>query len=532
MGVPMPIPPLDLEGYTLFIKVWSLSAATASDVAAAIVDVVDAALLALPGIDSNKERWFPSPYGAAIILPTVVDALDAVGTLFSKASDNGIEVSIAIARGRFRRVTSIGRWNVAGDALNYAARIAHYTSLRRRVAVTTQVADDALKARADYEGLFHHEETAVVKNTSLKYRLLLVPHQTGQLLPTPNPTGVTVQTVHVVLFDIERFTEKPPEIQSALVDRLSRCVEYSIQATREPDDFGPAGDGGYALFPAASTASAWNFATRLRTFSEQMEVPLRIGVATGPVAQTKHRCAVGAAIFVADSVSALSSLSGIAVAKDFWSSLASEHRMNWISPRDDGTSVVVERATSQSLNAPVGSSEESKSFLKGVRDDKGQMDSHDGSWNKHSTSGIQKAKRDGADDTPSTLRQWIPTLLKVLLAALILGGVIGLQRYRNTATNQAPGTDTTGQLSLESATMLRALQDGYRDYSGKLMPESTIYGVQVKSLLEDLQRRGLVQCPAPVQISRCQVTDLGRKVDREYSALHGDPFGKSIDLGY
>ena len=67
------IPPIAKEAYTLFVKVWPINTNTPADEAEAILDSLDNYLLSIV----EASDWFPSPYGGAVALPTVDEAITA-----------------------------------------------------------------------------------------------------------------------------------------------------------------------------------------------------------------------------------------------------------------------------------------------------------------------------------------------------------------------------------------------------------------------------------------------------------------------
>jgi hypothetical protein len=137
-------PQLDSEGYALYVKLWDLRAETPATVARAAVDALDEALMAISDVSADSNRWLPSPYGGAAIVDRVEDALAAARHIVERMTRLGFEISVAIAHGRFRRVHTVERWNLAAVAVNRAARIAHVPELRKHVAVDTEVASHAL----------------------------------------------------------------------------------------------------------------------------------------------------------------------------------------------------------------------------------------------------------------------------------------------------------------------------------------------------------------------------------------------------
>src|SRR5690349_12921063 len=94
------IPPIFTEAYAVFVKVWALTPDTPADEAEAILDLLDNYLLVL----AEPSRWFPSPYGGAIAVASIDQALPIAKDLIHTLTTHGIEVSISVSRGRFDRV--------------------------------------------------------------------------------------------------------------------------------------------------------------------------------------------------------------------------------------------------------------------------------------------------------------------------------------------------------------------------------------------------------------------------------------------
>jgi len=103
-------PPLFRKGYAVFVKLWDLKPRTPADVAQQVVKSLDEVLLQQTTRD--RDAWFPSPYGGAIIVGNIEDALSSAEAILRSMTAKGHELSIAVAWGQFERVRSVTRWNV------------------------------------------------------------------------------------------------------------------------------------------------------------------------------------------------------------------------------------------------------------------------------------------------------------------------------------------------------------------------------------------------------------------------------------
>src|SRR4051812_38086363 len=122
----MSVPPASERAYIVFVKAWLLGPKIPADEAQAAIENLDDLLLSL----AEKERWYPSPYGGAIAVDHVDDAMEAARDLISSLSTGGIDVSVAVGRGRLDRVLNVDRWNVTALAMNRVARMASLAEAR------------------------------------------------------------------------------------------------------------------------------------------------------------------------------------------------------------------------------------------------------------------------------------------------------------------------------------------------------------------------------------------------------------------
>ena len=325
-------PPIFQQGYAVFVKLWDINANISADVACSIFNSLDKILLSLNG--GKEEQWFPSPYGGAIVVSDIEGALGAARTVIQRTGNEGIVVSVGIAFGRFERVLNVTRWNTAALAMNMAARMASSPALKGRVIVQPKVRNDAVLAKMSFEAMFGPEQATQVKRTLFAYHLVDDPNYEQRVATAPQTrrTRTRAQSADIVLFDIEKYTEKSQEEQSQLVESLSKCVEVALSTEREPRHFGPAGDGAYLAFVAnagSGVHAAWSFAKNLKTQAERENIPIRIGIANGPILSSNKRAIVGGVVILADLVTSEAPSGEIAVTREFWETLASQLKSDW-----------------------------------------------------------------------------------------------------------------------------------------------------------------------------------------------------------
>jgi len=216
---------------------------------------------------------------------------------------------------------------VAALALNTAARIAHTSTLRRGVGVTPKVHDDALEASERFTSFFSDLQVTQGKAVPFEFYQIVADGftQSGELKPATISRATKTINADIVVFDIEQYSRKTPSEQATLANNLSYSVELAMASTPvPPDSFGPAGDGGYFAFPSEGSDPSphvWEFAHHLLHNAHRKQIPLRLGIANGPVLRSAHRPAVGGAVLRADQISSYASCSGIAASSEFWTAL-------------------------------------------------------------------------------------------------------------------------------------------------------------------------------------------------------------------
>jgi len=353
------LPPVVQQGYVVFVKLWDLSSSVSADIAHALFYKLDSLLLR--SVKGDKNKWFPSPYGGAVVVFEVETSLLVAKKIIQETAKKGIQVSIGIAYGHFERVHSVTRWNTAALAMNIAARMASSEKARGRTVVQPKVTKDALLARGEFRSIFSPLKRAKVKNTTFQYSFLVADDyiQTFETSIQVPLRKQKTRMADVVLFDIEKYSEKSQKDQTRLADSLSRCVEFALAGVAaKPTHFGPAGDGGYLAFvfdDDGSTHTAWPFARNLRHQANAANIPIRIGIASGPILSTKDRPIIGAVVLDADHVSSAAPTGQISVTTEFWDALAVELRSEWEvgTATPDGLVLVLQEPTTVVSDEPL-----------------------------------------------------------------------------------------------------------------------------------------------------------------------------------
>jgi hypothetical protein len=314
-----------------------------------LIDCFDGLLLELANGDENA--WFPSPYGGAIAVHQVEDALRTAKVIIRELTALRQYASVGITWGQFERVHSVNRWNVAALALNTAARMAHATELRGGVGVSPKVFKDAVQAHGPYATFFGDACISQVKSTRFEFhRVIARGYSQPKSMKAAQAVTTRVKTrnADIIVFDIEHYSAKGPSEQATLANNLSHAVETAMSSTGiSPALFGPAGDGGYLAFVSTTEdlgPKAWTFAQYLQRDAAASHIPLRIGLANGPVTATTHRPAVGGAVLDADRISSYPPSGGIAVAVDFWTALPDhlKYGTSTLPAREDARALIIQ----------------------------------------------------------------------------------------------------------------------------------------------------------------------------------------------
>lgn len=315
-------PDLNRDGFAVFVRCFDLTADTPAGKFVAIIDTLDDLLFRQIG--GNKDDFFPNPYGGAIYLAGIGETLDASRALAAGLSAAGISAGIGVAFGRFQRTVNVQDWNAAALPLNQAARLAFSKDAVGRILVTPHVREVA-KDRISCSG----ESVCEVKGAPYRYHAVDLPDRAAPAAALPNPAAARTALKNIVLWDVVKYSTKDPDEQAELSHSLALIADTALHKfNRNPQDYSPTGDGGFALFETGLQAMA--FAKELGRASKK--IVIRTGINHGEVAFAK-RGPVGPGVLRADEISAKAPSNGIAVLAEVWQNLDRNSREDW-QPRE------------------------------------------------------------------------------------------------------------------------------------------------------------------------------------------------------
>jgi hypothetical protein len=321
--------------YIVFCRIVGIKELPDDELSAAVgvlADVVKEACAAAG--QAEPAGIYSSVYGRLLVISWHISAaLDVARSIRTRAQEGGVRLAIGIASGRVVQTHDVPGENVAGVAINRAARLAHLDGGEGQIAVEEDAVSDALKSAREYATRFGREPLqGRVKNTELEYRWLQVEQENlkevRKRTRAPNPTSA-----HVVVYDIAGFSKMHIEELRKAVGHMQDAVHgafhsVGVDDARKPGDrfwYAPAGDGGVVVFRQFEVA--WAFAKEFQHRAEG-NVEARVGVATGNVVVVDD-LPVGSAIMEADGLSGLPASGGICVSDRFWEQLGSTDRKGW-----------------------------------------------------------------------------------------------------------------------------------------------------------------------------------------------------------
>jgi class 3 adenylate cyclase len=280
-------------------------------------------------------RTHSSVYGRFWVVPkSVRQALGCAESILEAAAAAGVGLGIGVTVGRIEAVQGLLEENVAGIAINHAARLAFLEDNEGRIAIDEEVVGYALEAGPFTSESFGPAQTGKVKRTEVFYRWLQRPSPT--LAETPS-SDVEDTLAQVVVYDIVRYSEMPQRDMVQSVEDLRQSVRRSLETTglaRWADGDGlwyaPAGDGGVVVFGPERGRAAWSFAQALLAHTAD-RAPVRIGVAIGIVVVVEGNRPVGKGVLKADRLSGLAEVGQPYVSRGFWQSLDDHEKKDWAS---------------------------------------------------------------------------------------------------------------------------------------------------------------------------------------------------------
>jgi class 3 adenylate cyclase len=324
------------RAYVAFLKLLDLTARIGAEECHRLFQRLDDTVGA---ICKSGHAWsLPSPYGAAVVFDNPRSALVGVCRILNCLSKSGIRVGVGVDWGLLERVYNFNDWNTAAVAINTAARIASRPRTSRRLALTPTALEQVAFASSQLRSCFGSCSEGRVKTTRIAYHMakekpLRTALKAKPLIVHSRIRPADPRQADIIVYDIVRYSEMTPSMQKAAVAQLSDCVERSAKSVDSADwSYGPSGDGGYfALVSdgADSASRAWHFAVELRNQCRLLGIPVRIGLAHGPVLFRGAGGAVGGAVLLADEISSLAPSGGIAVSKVFWDAFHPSYKNGW-----------------------------------------------------------------------------------------------------------------------------------------------------------------------------------------------------------
>jgi class 3 adenylate cyclase len=307
------------------------------------------------GQQSAEVRSYSSVYGRFWVVPrSVREALRWAEAVRQCAATGGVQLGMGVTVGRIEVTEDLLKQNVAGMAINHAARLAFLDGNDGRIAVDEEVVSDATDAGQPYTSdAFSTIQSGKVKRTELHYHWLERP---APAVATAPSSQVPETLAQVVVYDIARFSEKPQRDLVSSVEDLRHAVRRSLESTglaRWTDAGGlwyaPAGDGGVIVFGPERSRAAWSFAQALLAHTAD-RVPIRIGIASGIVVVVDKNLPVGKGVLQADRLSGLAEVGQPCVSKRFWKSLEDYEKRDCIVnsiPEDDEAFKVHKRGAAE-----------------------------------------------------------------------------------------------------------------------------------------------------------------------------------------
>lgn len=350
--------PLPNPCYVVFCRICGIKDMTADELGAAMQALAD--VCAAPG-DSAVHSVHSSVYGRLLCLRDVVPALQVAESVLDRAAEKGVKLAVGVSMGRLEPFLDFGAGNVVGPAINLAARLAAMDEAESKIVLLPDVHGQATQT-ADYPvTAFARPQDGRVKRTTFQYHLLL--HRSPKLGNLPDVGEHRTMGADAVVYDIVRFSEKPPDEQWAVVTELNEAVRDVLHgfdgqklANQRTLWHSPAGDGGVLVFGGSGGDTAWVFARELASHCRG-KVEIRLGVAHGQTVVIGNDLPVGASILRADALSAHPQPWQHCVDATFWGLRSEAHRREWTATpvEDDQKALLILRHGPQApprLTAP------------------------------------------------------------------------------------------------------------------------------------------------------------------------------------
>jgi hypothetical protein len=272
--------------YVVFARINGMQEMASDQIAGAVECLAEVAERICKRFSEVRTR--SSVYGRFWIVPrSAREALRCAKAVLRASATRGVQLGVSVTVGRIEMAQDLLDENVAGMAINQAARLAFIDRNVGRIAVDEEVVGDAIDAGQPYtDASFTSPRAGKVRRTELRYRWL---KRAVPMLTYAPSSQVPETPAQVVVYDIARFSEKPQRDLVSSAEHLTHAVRRSLESAglaRIADGDGlwyaPAGDGGVIVFGPELSRAAWSFAQALLAHTAD-RVSVRIEIASGVV---------------------------------------------------------------------------------------------------------------------------------------------------------------------------------------------------------------------------------------------------------
>ncbi|MEN6487325.1 MAG: tetratricopeptide repeat protein, partial [Smithella sp.] len=317
--------------YVVYCRICGIDRLPNTTLAATISELRNIANTELLQITNSNLKSHSSVYGRFVIVPrSVLVALSVGQTILRKCAERGVELAIGISRGDIEEWHDLRASNLAGTAINKAARLAFLDNSTGRIALEKEVHDAAV-SNSTSAGEFSNLMDGKVKKTSLSY------YWFGKIVKANNKpleiqqSQYVCSTDHVVVYDIVEYSSLTREEMIEQVNVLAKAVQDSLKDVGRDKNskdlwYQPAGDGGIIVFQSDSPGGRQvplNFVQYLNLRAVEKKVSIRIGIHHGEITvlEGEEELPVGRGILQADFLSSQAPINGFCFSTNFWEEL-------------------------------------------------------------------------------------------------------------------------------------------------------------------------------------------------------------------
>jgi class 3 adenylate cyclase len=288
----------------------------------------------------GKDRVYAvhsSVYGRFLCVEKPRVAVDTATAVLDEAARRGVRLAVGIDQGRLAWVQDVGHDNLIGPPINRAARLAAWAEAKGLPPILSPRARDSVHGAVDA----YRDKLGGLEQGEGKHGEIIPFHTFCHEAPLVGkldvPAGLAAQSVHALVYDVARFSDKDPEQAWLVLTQLRDTVVRILHNTGNLDAMGwgrvwyaPAGDGGVIAFSSGVTGDvaldvAETLAERCRGKQE-----IRIGLATGPAVVIGGYVPVGPGILRADALSNLPDTGNLCVDRTFWNDRRPADRDRWV----------------------------------------------------------------------------------------------------------------------------------------------------------------------------------------------------------